>query len=487
MTSTTGSGPILRWTGHPLVDAGTAALTAFAGKRDPSQVTADDLQRFAEFAERNYLAGDLSKTVGVLFTTNNFLNPSLDAAKKRDRVRDAVRAYGTHGDERLPSCTFCGRPGLRVLHRDDVPMLLGRTVVNFYPGGAPGLAICGMCQLALHGLTVGAPRCSGKALVLYADDPDFLVNMVRDWVARARKYAELSAQGETPPGFVAARTRVIEALLRSQREAGREDRAIGLVAYHLSNSGQGPGIEVYPLPSTVVHFVQRANAQRYKEAWSAIERQAWQRIGKKGGSAADLDEEGRGEYRNYLYEDLFRLPQEAGRFVRIYFLRNTAGLVRRTDVDPRADYRTGAELDAISWDLVELFLKEVVGMDPARVKAIRDLGDRLAEEVVENNNRRLLRMAYLERRYDTIRRLLIKANHDALNGSSGPVLGFDDYLLIFEEGEELARVDWRLAWDLVLIRMIEQLHRLGKTEMVKEAVSAEEIAATDDTDERNSA
>jgi CRISPR-associated protein Cst1 len=255
-----------------LIDAGIAALTAFAGRRDPRQVSDADLEGYAEFAEGAYLSSDLSKTVGVLFTTNNFLNPSLDPGKRRERVREAVRAYREQGKAELPPCAFCGRPGLRVLHRDDVPILLGRTNVNFYPGGAPGLAICGLCQVALHGLTVGAPRCSGKALVLYADEPAFLLSIVQDWVTRTRKYVELSAQGEAPPAFSAARTRIVEALLRAQREAGREDRTVGLVAYHLSNSGQGPGIEVYPLPSAVVRFVQRATAQRYRDAWSAIER-----------------------------------------------------------------------------------------------------------------------------------------------------------------------------------------------------------------------
>lgn len=488
MTTVTNYDSILKWTGHPLIDAGTAALVAFAKKRCVSEVTASDLQEFAEFAERNYLSGDLSKTVGVLFTTNNFLNPSIKTpAEKQARIRAAVSGFVQPGDESRPPCVFCGRLSLRTLHRDDVPMILGRTIVNFYPGGVPGLAICGACQLALHGLTVGAPRCSGKALVLFADDPEFQVALVREWVNRARRHASLNAQGETGTGLSAPRTRVIEALSRAQLELRREERSVGLVAYHLSNSGQGPGIEVYPLPSTVVQFVQRASAQRYREAWSTIERRAWQRLGKKGGSAADLSEEERGEYRNYLYEDLFRLPQEAGRFIRIYFLRSAARLVRRSDTDPRADYRTESELDAINWELVELFLKEVLGMDQARVTAIRELGDRLALEVAENNDRRLMRTAYTARRYDTIRRLLIQANHRALTGSAGPVLGLDDFLLVFEEGEELARSDWRLAWDLVLIRLIEQLHQRGKTEIVKDAVTTEEIAATDEVDARQSA
>jgi len=32
---------------------------------------------------------------------------------------------------------------------------------------------------------------------------------------------------------------------------------------------------------------------------------------------------------------------------------------------------------------------------------------------------------------------------------------------VFEEGDEIARSDWQLARDLILIRMIEQLYQKG--------------------------
>jgi CRISPR-associated protein Cst1 len=42
-----------------------------------------------------------------------------------------------------------------------------------------------------------------------------------------------------------------------------------------------------------------------------------------------------------------------------------------------------------------------------------------------------------------------------------PVITFDPFIDIFEVGEDLPYNDWRLARDLVLIRMIEKLHELG--------------------------
>ena len=44
-------------------------------------------------------------------------------------------------------------------------------------------------------------------------------------------------------------------------------------------------------------------------------------------------------------------------------------------------------------------------------------------------------------------------------GLTEPAL--DPYIAVFEEGDELAHPDWRLARDLVLIRMVEQLYGQG--------------------------
>jgi len=71
-----------------------------------------------------------------------------------------------------------------------------------------------------------------------------------------------------------------------------------------------------------------------------------------------------------------------------------------------------------------------------------------------------------------------------LRKAQPPLIGFDEFLVVFEEGEESARVDWALARDLVLIRVIEDLHRqewFGRQPDVLDALSA------DDEEERQEA
>ena len=100
-------------------------------------------------------------------------------------------------------------------------------------------------------------------------------------------------------------------------------------------------------------------------------------------------------------------------------------------------------------------------MDKERVEAIRQMGERLADYVSMENDRRFFREFYTVQRYDYFRTTLIKANLAHVRRGKPPIIEFDPYIEVFEEGNELAREDWRLARDLVLIRMVECLYDLG--------------------------
>jgi CRISPR-associated protein Cst1 len=255
--------------------------------------------------------------------------------------------------------------------------------------------------------------------------------------------------------------------------------APSVTVYHLTNSGQGPDIDLFHLPSQVVGFLRLVSRAGTERLWRAIEAAAWERTsthnsqqkarrgrGKassaknSAGSSASAESQVStpGVNRNFLYEDLFDLPGNAARFVRTYFLRQGYRFARETD--PRREYSLARQRDLVSWDITQLFLREVMGMERNRREAIRILGDRISEHIVADNDRRLFQNLYRVNNYRSLRNLLIKASNARLRKGQPPLIGFDEFLLMFEEGEESPRVDWALARDLVLIRVIEKLHSL---------------------------
>ena len=100
-------------------------------------------------------------------------------------------------------------------------------------------------------------------------------------------------------------------------------------------------------------------------------------------------------------------------------------------------------------------------MEKERIEEIRKLGDQLADYVSGENDRQFFRNFFIERRYDRFRNILIKANVAHVRRGKPPFISLDPYIIVFEEGDEVARNDWALARDLVLIRMIERLYEQG--------------------------
>lgn len=117
-------------------------------------------------------------------------------------------------------------------------------------------------------------------------------------------------------------------------------------------------------------------------------------------------------------------------------------------------------------------------MEPDRIEQIRKMGDGIADYIAGQNDRRFFRAFFTEQRYDFFRTALIKANTAYVRAGHAPFLTLDPYIEVFEDGDDVRRADWRLARDLVLIRVVEQLHQKGWLAKNQEAMT-EVITATE--------
>jgi CRISPR-associated protein Cst1 len=475
----------LHWTGHDLPDMGIATLLAFSGRELLGLVTLGDLEKFAEYLEQKLRVPSLRSHASVLFTINApYLQPSFPAAKQDNKAHALLRSYNRTD---LPPdgepCAYCGRPSVTLdtttgrAYRELVPLLTGQGTINFAPYGRHGLSLCGLCLVALQALALGAPSCEGRAIIIGADDPRQLVDLISLWLPRVQARIQLSeTSGTKLDPWKAPRTRLVDYLgeLATRRGAARDPTSFRL--YHASNSGQGPSLDIHVLDASIVSFVQRAQTNRFRSSWKSVERRAWRNA---AGKSVDQDPEddARPFWRNTLYEDLFRLPAASGNFVQRWLLRPQRDSARPPTHDNHVPL----------WPTAELFLEEVLGVDASRIQAIRDLGDALAQEIDEQNDRQLFRRAvFLTTGYPTVRRELIRVSRQRVQRASTPLLDFDAFLLIFEEGEEVERRDWRLAWDLVVVRLIDQLHErkwfAEHKDIVQEESEAAEARAQDQDD-----
>jgi len=470
---------MLKYTGHPLVDVGVATIAAFVNKRDLISITEADLDKVADFMARQYVVDPLKSFLTVAFPNSGFTQPAFaKTPEKRDEYAERVlRGYRAGTPYLEEHCVFTGDPAVAVAfsdkllpgraYRQHIPLLTGENVINFYPWGDAGLPVSGEALLAIQAFPLGCAKCGGRLLAVHSDNPDLIQDFASEFLQENRRALQLAQQSgnkKMPEAKSSAKTLLIETLLKveqSRRDEAREYRLCSVTAYHLSNLGATPSLDIHHLPLELTDFLSQIVGPDYKAEWSAIAHRAWRlsqpkKKSKKGGE--DTQEEDTRPRRNMLYEDLFRLPENAREFVRRHFLR--IPVRTRFEDDPRRTYSLRDEAGLVSWKLTELFLRKVMTMNKDRIQQIREMGDRLATYVSQENDRQFF-AAFFQHRYDYFRTALIRANLAHVQRGNAPLITLDPYIAIFEEGNEMAAPDWRLARDLVLIRMVEQLYQQG--------------------------
>ncbi len=472
----------ITYTGHPFIDVGFATMTAFVGKQRFADLDTQDLQRIADYIEANYVRQPLRSFLTVAFTSNAWFaqsafNPDRPGLSPEQQVE--ARQKRRHWAERhlrqwalavtnTEPCLFTGLPaaGLELsqklqpgrVGRAQMPLLQGDDAINFFINGDPGLPMAPEAILALQTMPLGCAKIGGGLLAVHCDDEQLTIGFANQFLQRnLSDVARAQAAGEEklPGSLRSLKTLLIETLTDIlNRQSRFSQRRPAITAYYFNN-GQSPFLEIYHLPLQITGFLLAVQTPTYRRIWNELVKRSWQTVattGKRGKTAESTEPR-----FNYLYEDLFTLPEQAARFVRTYFLRKPDR--RRSADDPRHGYSTLREAELVSWPLVELFVQEVMLMTDDRIAILKELGDKLADYTRHQGGKRFFRQFFTTQRSNDFLTLLSKTNIEYTRYKRGTdtLLDLDSFLAVFMEGEEVLRSDWRLMRDLVLIRMVEQL------------------------------
>lgn len=474
---------MFEYTGHPLIDVGIATIVAFAGKDEPQELVEADLDKIAGYMAEQYIRTPLRGFLTVAFPNSGFTQPAFFKQPDKqqiyiDRVLYAYREDTPQLDEPgvfmdLPAADISFDVSDKLEHgrafRQHIPMQTGEGTINFHPYGIAGLPISGLALFAIQAYPLGSAKCAGRTLFVHSDNPEIMVYFAHQFLEenrRAIQMAQLENSKKMPEHPLKFRTLIVTTLIEAldmRQQSMHIHEPFSVTAYHLTNSGQGADLALYHLPSQLIEYLAEMRTATYRQAWQQIEQSAWVRFKpKRGQKEAPLDFK---PNRNWLYEDLFNLAEDpyrnGRRFIRTYFLREARKYAKQDQTDPRSQYSTQKEANLVSWKLTEVFLRRIMYMETERIEQIRQLGDALADYIKSQNDKRFFRTFYIENRYGYLRNSLIKANTAYVKSGHAPFLTLDNYISVFEDGEELASKDWRLARDLVLIRMVEQLYKNG--------------------------
>ncbi len=486
------STPNLRLTGHALVDVGIAGLCAFCNRARPEDLTLEDLDSAASFIAQHYYGGTLGTYLSCVFMNASFVQPNEGAEKKKAFLDNYVRAHRAMAQPEVDGmrCVFSGQPATSPMVRTHLPLFSGEGVLNFRPDGRSSVPVAGAYIVAILFLPMASRRSEGSLLCVHADDPMLTLRFARRYLADNRRLIGLAlptARAPTHPGFdrelpmwdatkklykmadaKGPRSLVVQDLTEIGGEALPNDlrpHPSALTAYLLSNSGQGPSLEIFHVPSGVVAFVARASGAGTASAWRAITTRFWP-LSQTDDTDAAL------KPKRTKKKDAAGIAGRAGWTRNPAFegpLRDLRGWVHRSPPplpagcagtcssrhggapDDKARYGRG---EARSWKLAELFLTEVLGMKDGRIKAIREFSDKLAEWISQKGDKRLYRALVFEK-FSELQHHLRRVQRES--AGSALLFGLDEYrnVWLHEDGDRY------LVRDLVCIRLIEKLDELG--------------------------
>ncbi len=456
---------MLRYTGHPYIDIGVATITAFAGKKKPEQLSAKNLEAIADYMAKNYTVNPLRSFLTVAFPNSGFTQPAYFKQPEKqqlyaERVLRSFRSSTPETGEKdifldasVPAVTLDvkGQLAHGRAFRQHIPFLTGEDVINFFPHGEAGMPISGEALLAIQAFPLGCAKAAGRLLAVHSDNADITFHFAGKFLEDNRKKVQLAEGSDTfPESRLFLKTLVIKTLLdASQKQSDyiEDEVPFSVTVYHMSNSGQGPQLDIYHLPLEVIGFLQKMMRADFIDEWVQIVQSAWEvapeKRSKKERDAPFVPR------MNYIYQDAFELPNNATRFMRKHFLYPGLRIARS---DSTTKY-------IVSWKIIQEFLRRIMHMNKERIDQIREIGDSLAVYVKEQNDKDFFRN-FRTNNYRYFRTSLLRASLAQVRRGRPPLLGFDPYVEVFEYAENDARPDWGLARDLVMLRMIEKLKEL---------------------------
>ncbi|MCI0615167.1 type I-B CRISPR-associated protein Cas8b1/Cst1 [bacterium] len=440
--------------------------------------------------EKNFIVDPLKSFLSAVFTANSgFSQPAYNKqpTKRVKYASNVLHSYQRPDLNTSDRCVFTGKPPTAAsldvtdelpsgrAFRQHVPLTTGEDIINFHPYGNAGLPVSGEAVIAIHALPLGCAKVSGRLLAIHSDAPETTIFFAKTFLEHNRQLiqaAQIAGSNKLDESPRKATTLLVEKLLGIEAELSfAEIPLASLTAYYFSNMGQSVSLEIYHLPIEITLFLRLAKTAIYRTDWNAICDRGWQL------TQTNRKKKGRENVLprfNCVYDDLFALPDQWPRFVRRYFLR--IPLRRKTGADdPRSTYSFAKEPSLVSWKLTEMFLKEVTKLNAEKIERLKDTADRLADYILSENDRKFFHSFLTAPNYGFLRSAIIRVSVQQIKKGRPPVISFEPYIELFEEGEETPQWNWRLTRDLLLIRMIDKLYHSGWIQEHKEELPEPEL------------
>lgn len=422
--------------GNPFVDAGICAISEWLNK-EPALITLDDLKRLTKEITSIYVDNSgFKKNLYSIFFNSKLVNPSVKGDRKQIFINecneyiDSIEDLQSTGD-----CLGCGRRNFNnKLGRNKIPLTGSGKLMNFFPGFDTGVGYCSACVIAIQFSPLAYVTSGGKFLMLSSNSWEVMKLWTRICI---QNISSKILKGEDAscynPGYSNPRNGLFYMASEMIKfdELGRIAKSTSLEVFYFTNFGQTPELEIYYLPAPVFNFLRYANQSQYKFMWNNIVKNGYQVNWDKVESEQDYKNK-----KNLVYEYLLQQKSIIGFFI------------NQKQREAKSD-----------WNLLALYLKEIMNMKEKRIETIKIVADKIAECL--RNSGRDKRLGQLERakNYREFQNVLLFIIKDRIKqDEKEPLFTLDDYLESLFPPKVDGFTNWNETRFLLLFRVYEQLH-----------------------------
>jgi len=428
------------WTGRVIMDNAMAGLIALKAAREgradsealgPEDLTEADMREgmlniLQVFGQDKGLAGTWGQNL---------------IGQSKGSIADVLisRMNEVHPKARHRRCAGCGAQAVVLGDRKFLPMTQGEGVINQGPGGIAGVPMCRTCLIVTMSTPATMPLFANKWLLIDGDR-QLMVRLQRQLHRRAagtqaarlqlqaRQRIDPKAKDKDAGRFMRG---LLEALMEAVKTGGHQ-RYTDSELMVLTPFGGSPKVFSLPIRHELMTFLRHMGGARYAGGWSLITA-----TGKKN-------------------------PDEA-----------IAHLIRGQD-DPRRGVRLAATLilrRAQEWHpgdeqkleqarkVCELYQREVMGMTEEKIKAIRQLGERIIE-VLQEDAREYGKI--FGPNIHKVRENLVTINARRVREGRTPLIDSTElWIALTEPDESLRPISFQDAFNLMSVDVHSRMHTLG--------------------------
>jgi CRISPR-associated protein Cst1 len=465
--------PYLKWTGNPFVDGGIAAIVKYCKKSKPEDIILDDINKVRSEVENLYIQDSWVKSLNIVFTSNApITNPKHNTKKKLKNFQNVLNNLIDNFSEFKNSgdCIACGsRDTKSQKNRMHVPMA-GYESSHYFSYTTKGVDYCDVCAFCVQVLPLVLIQCGGFMALLNTNDEKILLSYAKENIKSIREQISSgNYTGAFNMGYSNPRNALFEIcidLIQKYYDYEWEKRNVFLRLVYFSNFTKLPEkpLEFIDLPSNVFKFLLCMRHNEYKVAFEKVVKRNYYDYEKIKGQV---------EIKNY-YKKIKGKTADKYKYNVIY-----DRLLKNQSIISLFLYRK-KKIIYVKWELLEIYLKEVLFMDKRRIEVIKTLASNISELIKKNANglRRLNQLDYASN-YNSFRTVLLKIVKEWVNlKKDKPLICLDDYIeSLFPEGA----LGWRETQDLILFGIYENSHEwlISKGEVIEVEDEEDEIEEND--------